>query len=293
MPPLGDLCSCMLALAEDEHILTRIFSHRFCTKGELGGHSFGNLLIAALVEMTGDFTHAVKLAGEVLAIRGRILPVTTANARLVATIEDGPLTRREAKISSSCHRIAKVELEPAGVPAFTEALQAIAAADLITLGPSSFYTSLITNMRIAGMLDALACTPATRIYIANLMTEANESIDLTVSEHIERIYENAGRPIFDYALVNTGLVSASLCQRYASEGAKPVTVDIERIEAMGVHCITGNFVAEGDLLCHAAGAVTDALLALPAREIRLGAGSLLTARRLSVSSNVPAASSNV
>jgi uncharacterized cofD-like protein len=270
MLPPGDVRSCMVALAEDEHLLTRLFSHRFCAKGELAGHSFGNLFIAALVEMTGDFARSIKLASEVLAIQGHILPVTTASATLAATMEDGSFIRGETKICDSCHRIVAVKLEPVGVTAFTEALQAIAAADLITLGPGSLYTSLITNLCVGGISDALAHTRAVRVYIANLMTEANESIGLTASEHIERIYEHAGGPIFDYALVNIGPVSAALRKRYASERAEPVAADIERIEAMGIHCITGDLIAMGDHLRHAADSVTDALLALPSGRVQAG-----------------------
>jgi uncharacterized cofD-like protein len=161
-------------------------------------------------------------------------------------------------------------LEPADAPPLTEALHAIAGADLITVGPGSLYTSLITNLLVSGIPEALATTRATRVYIANLMTEANESLGLTVSEHIERIYEHAGRPIFDYALVNTGPVSAAVRARYAAEGAEPTIADIKRIEAMGIRCITGDFVAEGDLLRHAANLVTEALLALPGPSLPWG-----------------------
>jgi uncharacterized cofD-like protein len=213
--------------------------------------------------MTGDFAQALKLAGEILAIRGHILPATSANATLVARIEDGSLVRGETKINASRKRIVEVMLEPAIAPALIETISAIAGADLITLGPGSLYTSLITNLLISGIPEALATTRATRVYIANLMTEANESLGLSVAEHIERIYEHAGRPIFDYALVNTGPVSAIIRERYAAEGAEPTIADIERIEAMGIRCITGDFVAEGDLLRHAPNRVTDALLSLP------------------------------
>jgi uncharacterized cofD-like protein len=263
MLPPGDLRSCMVALAGDEDLFSRLFRHRFRAEGELAGHSFGNLFIAALAEMTGNFAQAVKLASEVLTIQGRILPATSANAILVARMEDGSLVRGETRISASLQRIVEVMLEPAGAPALTETLQAIAGADLITLGPGSLYTSLITNLLVGGIPEALAATRATRVYIANLMTEANESLGLSVSEHIERIYEHAGRAIFDYAVVNTGTVSAALREHYATEGAEPTEADIERIEAMGIRCITGDFVAEGDLLRHAADQVTETLLALP------------------------------
>ena len=266
----GDMRSCMVALAEDEQLLSRLFDHRFRSEGELRGHSFGNLFIAALAEMTGDFARAIQLAGEVLEIRGRVFPSTSVNAILAARMEDGSIVRGETRIGISRERIVEVTLEPADAPPLTEALHAIAGADLITVGPGSLYTSLITNLLVSGIPEALATTRATRVYIANLMTEANESLGLTVSEHIERIYEHAGRPIFDYALVNTGPVSAAVRARYAAEGAEPTIADIKRIEAMGIRCITGDFVAEGDLLRHAANLVTEALLALPGPSLPWG-----------------------
>jgi uncharacterized cofD-like protein len=278
----GDLRSCMVALAEDEDLFSQLFRHRFRAEGELGGHSFGNLFIAALTEMTGDFAHAIKLASEVLAIRGRILPATSANAALVARMEDGSFVSGETRISASRQRIVEVMLEPAVVPALPETLQAIASADLVTLGPGSLYTSLITNLLVDGIAEALATTRATRVYIANLMTEANESLGLSVAEHIDRIYEHAGRPIFDYALVNTGPVSAIIRERYAAEGAEPTKADIERIEAMGIRCITGDFVAEGDLLRHAPDRVTDAFLSLPCALLPRG-----TSRALRIFEQIP------
>jgi uncharacterized cofD-like protein len=263
MLPPGDVRSCMVALAEDEQLLSRLFDYRFRSEGELCGHSFGNLFIAALAEMTGDFAQAIQLAGEVLEIRGRILPATAVNAILAARMEDGSIVRGETRIGMSRERIVEVMLEPADAPPLTETLHAIASADLITVGPGSLYTSLVTNLLVSGIPDALAHTRATRVYIANLMTEANESLGLTVSEHIERIYEHAGRPIFDYALVNTGPVSAAIRERYAQEGAEPTKADIKRIEAMGLRIITGDFVAEGDLLRHAPDPVAEALFAVP------------------------------
>jgi uncharacterized cofD-like protein len=282
MLPPGDLRSCMVALAEDEHLFSQLFRHRFRAEGELGGHSFGNLFIAALTEMTGDFAHAIKLASEVLAIRGHILPATSANAVLVARMEDGSFVSGETRISASRQRIVEVMLEPAVMPALPETLQAIASADLVTLGPGSLYTSLITNLLVDGIAEALATARATRVYIANLMTEANESLGLSVAEHIERIYEHAGRPIFDYVLVNTGPVSAIIRERYAAEGAEPTKADIERIEAMGIRCITGDFVAEGDLLRHAPDRVTDALLSLPRAPLPRG-----TSRTLQILEQIP------
>jgi uncharacterized cofD-like protein len=265
MLPPGDLRNCMVALSEDEGLISRLFRHRFQSAGELGGHNFGNLFIAALTEMTGDFAQAIKLSAEILATRGHIFPVTSANVTVTARMEDGSIVRGETNITASRQRIVELMLEPPDPPPPPETLQAIAAADLITIGPGSLYTSIVTNLLVHGIPEALGEARATRVYICNLMTQANESLHLSASQHIERIYEHAGRPIFDYALVNTAPVSRELRERYAAQGAETTIADVDRIEALGVQCITGNFAAEGDVLRHAADRVTDALLSLPVR----------------------------
>jgi uncharacterized cofD-like protein len=265
MLPPGDLRNCMVALSEDEHLISRLFRHRFRTGGELEGHNFGNLFIAALTEMTGDFAQAIKLAAEILATRGHIYPATQANVTLAARMQDGSMVRGETNITASRLRIEELMLEPVDPPPPPETLEAIAAADIVTVGPGSLYTSIITNLLVRGIAEALEKTPATRVFICNLMTQANESLHLTASQHIERIYEHAGRPVFDFALINTAPVSAELRERYAAEGAEATVADIERIEALGIQCVTGNFAAEGNVLRHAADRVTDTLLSLPVR----------------------------
>ena len=267
MLPPGDLRNCMVALSEDERLISQLFRHRFRNGGELEGHNFGNLFIAALTEMTGDFAQAVKLSAEILATRGHIFPATSTNVTVTARMEDGSLVRGETRITASRQRIVELMLEPPDPPPPPETLAAIAAADLITIGPGSLYTSIVTNLLVRGIPEALASARATRVFVCNLMTQANESLHLTASQHIERIYEHAGRPIFDYALVNTAPVSSELRERYAAQGAEVTVADIDRIEAMGIQCVTGNFADEGDVLRHAADRVTDALLALPIRTL--------------------------
>lgn len=267
MLPPGDLRNCMVALSEDEGLITRLFRHRFRNGGDLGGHNFGNLFIAALTEMTGDFAQAIKLAAEILATRGHILPVTAANVTLAAHMQDGSIVRGETSITASRQRIVELTLEPSNPPPHPDTLEALAAADLITIGPGSLYTSIVTNLLVRGIPEALAAARATRVFVCNLMTQANESLHLTASQHIERIYDHTGRPIFDYALVNTAPVSPALRDRYAAQGAETTVADIDRIEALGIRCVTGNFADEGDVLRHAADRVTDALLALPMRTL--------------------------
>jgi uncharacterized cofD-like protein len=262
MLPPGDLRNCMVALSEEEDLLARLFAHRFRSGESLKGHNFGNLFVAALTEITGDFGQAIQLASKILATRGRIYPVTTANATLVARMDDGSLVRGETNITASTLRIVELMLDPPNAAALPETLEAIERADLITVGPGSLYTSLITNLLVEDIPEALARARGVRVYISNLMTEANESLGLTASQHIERIYEHARAPIFDYALVNTTPFSPETLARYANETASPILPDIDRIEALGVRCIAGDFASEENVVRHAAERVTGALLAL-------------------------------
>lgn len=262
MLPPGDLRNCMVALSEEEDLLSQVFNHRFRGGGTLKGHNFGNLFVAALTEITGDFGHAIQLASKILATRGRVYPITTADTTLVARMDDGSIVRGETSITASTRRIAELMLDPPNPEPLPETLEAIQQADLITVGPGSLYTSIVTNLLVRGVPAALASARAVRVYICNLMSEANESLGLTASEHIERIYDHTRAPIFDYALVNTGPISAATLDRYAAEGASPVFPDIDRIEALGVRCITGDFAGEESVVRHRANPVTRALLAL-------------------------------
>jgi uncharacterized cofD-like protein len=262
MLPPGDLRNCMVALSEEEDLLTQLFAHRFRCGDGLEGHNLGNLFVAALTEVTGNFGQAIQLASKILATRGRIYPVTTSNATLVARMDDGSLVRGETNITASQLRIAELMLDPPDAAPLPETLAAIEQADLITVGPGSLYTSLITNLLVKGMPSALVNARGVCVYVCNLMTQANESLGLTASQHIERIYEHTHAPIFDYALVNTAPFSPETVARYAAQHAEPIKADLERIEALGVRCITGNFANEEGLVRHAANGVTDTLLAL-------------------------------
>jgi uncharacterized cofD-like protein len=278
MLPPGDVRNCMVALSEDEHLLARLFQHRF-QQGDLEGHSFGNLFVAALSEITGDFAQAVQMSSQILATRGRIYPATNRDVTLAARMDDGSIVRGETSITASPHRILELMLDPADAEPLPGTLDAIANADLITLGPGSLYTSLITNMLVRGIPEAIAESKATRVYVGNLMTQANESIGLTASQHIEKILQHCNPEnchserssesphlsypkIFDYALINTAPISPTLLAQYAREGQSPIEPDLDRIRALGVEPIPGNFVHEGDVLRHDPDRVTETLLRL-------------------------------
>ena len=190
--------------------------------------------MAALTEITGDFAQAVQLSSKILATRGRIYPATTANTTLVAEMDDGSFVRGETNITASHRRIVELTLDPPNPAPLPETMEAIERANLITVGPGSLYTSLITNLLVEGIPGALANARGLRVFICNLMTQANESLGLTASEHIERIYEHTRAPIFDCALVNTAPFSPETLARYQAEGAAPIAADIERVQALGV-----------------------------------------------------------
>ncbi len=272
MLPPGDIRNCMVALSEDEHLLAKLFQFRF-EQGDLEGHSFGNLFVAALTQITGDFAQAVQMSSQILAARGKIFPSTNVNVGLVAEMEDGSLVRGETNITASKKSIVELRLEPEKADPLPETLEAIAHADLITLGPGSLYTSLITNLLVRGIPEALAASKATKVFVCNLMTQANESLGLSASQHIEKILQHVDGPrgpIFDYALINTGPISAGRLEQYAREGQEPIVADLDRVRALGVEPVTGNFVHEGDVLRHDYDRVAERVLAL-------GLGRLVTA----------------
>lgn len=251
MLPPGDVRNCLVALSEDENFLSKLFQFRFSSPGDLEGHNFGNLFLAALTAMTGDFAVAVKQAAEILATRGHILPATSANVQLKAIMDDGSQVLGETNINASRHRIVELQMVPPNPEPLPQALAAIAAADVITMGPGSLFTSLVTNLLVRGVPEAIAASPALKVFICNLMTEANESLHMKASDHIKALYDHSPRRIFDYALVNTAPVSASMRERYAEEDAEQVEADIPAMEQLGVKCILGNFIMESHFARHA------------------------------------------
>jgi uncharacterized cofD-like protein len=262
MLPPGDVRNCLVAVSEDENLISKLFQYRFSSSGDLEGHNFGNLFLAALTAMTGDFAVAVQQASEILATRGHILPATSANVQLEAIMDDGSHVLGETNINASQRRIVELQMVPANPEPLPQALAAIAAADVITMGPGSLFTSLVTNLLVRGIPEAIANSHAVRVFICNLMTEANESLNMKASDHIKAIYDHSPRKIFDYALVNSAPVSASMRERYAEEHAKQVEADIPAIEQFGVKCIAGNFIQERHFARHATDRLCQELLRL-------------------------------
>jgi uncharacterized cofD-like protein len=251
LPP-GDIRNCIVALSEDEALMSRLFRHRFARGEGLEGHNFGNLFLAALCGLTGDFAEAVKLSSEILATRGHIYPATTSSIELEALMEDGSRVHGEVQITASKGRIKEIFLDPADVKPLPETLSAIADADLITIGPGSLFTSLIPNLLVHGIADAIARSSAVKVYVCNLMTQANESLGLSAADHIRALNRHARKDrIFDYALINRTPLSSDLKAKYALEGAAQIFADLDEVQQLGVTPILGNYLEEATVARHA------------------------------------------
>jgi uncharacterized cofD-like protein len=249
LPP-GDIRNCMVALSKDEHLLSKLFQYRFPLGGGLAGHSFGNLFLTALTHVTGDFPEAVRVSSRVLAIRGRIYPSTAQNVTLEAQLEDGQIVAGETNISRSRNPIRRIRLVPRRVRPVPEVLEAIREADLILIGPGSLYTSIVPNLLIDRVVDAIANSEATCVYIANLMTQPGETQNYSVADHIRAIYEHTRKHIFDYVVINSKTVPAALLRKYRAQGAEPVQASLAELRRMGIRYVTGDFLHHSKVLRH-------------------------------------------
>jgi uncharacterized cofD-like protein len=271
LPP-GDIRNCMVALAEDGALLSRLFQYRFDSGRGLKGHSFGNLFLMALTHITGDFPDAVRQSAEVLKIAGRIFPSTAANVSLSAVLDDGTIVRGETRISRSTQRIRTLRLEPRSAKPLPETLDAIANADLITLGPGSLFTSLVPNLLVAGIPKAIRESKALKACFVNLMSQPGETTGLSAEDHLAALLKYGGAGLVDCAVVNIQKVPPNLRRMYAAEAAAPVVYDSGLIRAMGIE------VLEAELLGkpwtgkerrrkarHDAGAIASVVMALAGR----------------------------
>jgi len=240
LPP-GDIRNCLVALAEVEPLMAELFQFRFPGDGQLSGHSFGNLFLAALTQVTGNFLHAIRISGKVLAVRGTILPSTLDVVRLGAELADGRRILGESNITRQGAPIRRVFLEPGNARALPEVVEALAHAHVVVLAPGSLYTSLIPNLLVRGIADALRTTAALKICVANLMTEPGETDRMSLGDHLEAVYAHGGRGLIDGIVVHGRAFPPDVVARYARAGAMPVTADRERVRALGV------WVTEADL----------------------------------------------
>ena len=258
----GDLRNCLVALADKESLLEESFQYRFGGKGELSGHSLGNLFIAALIDEFGSAENGLLAASKILNIRGRVIPATTERVTLCALMEDGRIVAGETEIAEYPAKICKMSTIPETVTGEPDAAKAISDADLVILGPGSLYTSILPNLLVPEIAEALRETKAPCVYICNVMTQPGETDGFTAADHLEALIRHVGDGIIDFVLVNTETPSEETLERYRAAGSAPVSVDTERIRAMGIQ------VVAAPLLGEAKGAVHDPAL-LEAALIRL------------------------
>ncbi|MEO0538482.1 MAG: gluconeogenesis factor YvcK family protein [Cyanobacteria bacterium P01_A01_bin.123] len=245
LPP-GDIRNCLAALASEEKLLTELFQYRFSSGNGLTGHSFGNLFLSALTDIAGDLEMAIAASSKVLAVRGEVLPATLSDVRLWAELSDGRQIEGESNITAAKGRIVKIGCTPADPPALPKALKAIQEADQIIIGPGSLYTSIIPNLLVPEIADAIAHRRVPSVYVCNIMTEPGETQEFKVSDHIRAIDEACGRPLFDAVLVQKRLPSPQAIAHYAKEGAIPVDLDRDTVIASGRRIVIANVMKEDE-----------------------------------------------
>ncbi len=250
--PPGDMRNCLVSLADAEKLMTDLFQHRFSSRsGSLSGHSVGNLLIAGLIEQCeGDIDEALKMASEVLAIRGRVVPSTMNLVRLRALMDDGSEIWGETAIVASNRKIRRIYLDPENPKPHETALAAIREAELICIGPGSVYTSVIPNLLVPGIADAIAASEAPKAYICNVMTQRGESESFTAAEHMVAIQANVEAKVADYVVINTGMPSQATLDKYRESKQDFVFPDSERLVNMGYKPVKGDLMSELDYVRH-------------------------------------------
>lgn len=250
MIPPGDLRNCLVALADTEPLMEKLFQHRFEGSSELSGHSFGNLFIAAMTQVTGDVETALKESSKVLAVKGQVLPASKEFVRLDAIMEDGTVVCGESQIPEAHKKIHRVKLYPEHAEAVQSSLDAIRNAEAIVLGPGSLYTSVIPNLLVEGIGDAICRSKAVKIYICNVMTQPGETDGYTASMHVKAIMDHAGHTAVDYVIVNSTPVPEDLKRKYAETGAYPVIVDDDALNQLGVGIIKADLITSKDAIHH-------------------------------------------
>ncbi|MDK2881098.1 MAG: hypothetical protein PWQ99_873 [Clostridia bacterium] len=249
LPP-GDIRNCLVALAETETLMDKLFHYRFAQGDGLTGHSLGNLLLTALTDITGDFQTAIREASRVLKVRGQVLPSTLHQVTLHAELADGTVISGESTLPLAGAPLKRVFLTPESCSPVPEAIDAIYRADLILLGPGSLFTSVLSNLLVPGIASAIKQSRAVKCYICNIMTQPGETTNYTASDHLRAIYNHVGHGWIDYVLVNTKKIAQASLEKYARQGAAPVKIDYGALEKMGVKVLKADLLDERELVRH-------------------------------------------
>jgi len=267
LPP-GDIRNCLVALSEDEALLSRMFQYRFRGGRGLKGHSFGNLFLTALTDLTGDFASAVKLASEILASRGHIIPSTAENVVLEAQLKSGRILKGESNISKSREPIDWIHTLPRSPQPFAETVDAIRSADLITLGPGSLFTSVIPNLLIRGIPREIVRATGVRAYMTNLMGQPGETVDFSAADHVSAILRHAGiserkaSTMLDYVIVNSTPFPKAALRRYAAQRSRPVDIDHDRLDAMRLRVVEADLIGHSEKIRHSPELAAEVLIRL-------------------------------
>lgn len=260
MPPPGDVRNVLLSLSDVEPLLDSLLQHRFTKGKELAGHNLGNLLIAAMTEITGDFVAGIKALSRVLAVRGTVLPAASQAIVLQARLEDGSIVVGESQIPRAGKRIEQVMIDPPDVAPLEEAIAALEAADAIVIGPGSLYTSIIPNLLVRGITETIRRSTAKKIFITNVMTQPGETDHFSAADHIETIHQHVGNSLFQYVIVNDGDIPDDVLKRYRQKGQEIVTFDQKRLENYGYNVIADHFILYEAYLRHNAQKVSDRIM---------------------------------
>ncbi|HAE37737.1 MAG TPA: hypothetical protein DCG57_03750 [Candidatus Riflebacteria bacterium] len=261
LPP-GDIRNCLVALSRSESLLSRLFQYRFGDGGEIEGHSFGNLFIAAMTGVIGDFGSAVREASNILAIKGHVIPVTNDNVQLIAQFDDGSEITGETAICEARKRITKMDLLPASPKANQEALSAIDDANMIVMGPGSLFTSIIPNLLVPGVAEHINSSDAKIVYICNVMTQPGETDGFSASDHVNAILEKTQLKRIDIVVVNSRRASRTLMERYETKGQFWVAPTVKKIEDLGIRVVAADMLLQSDLLRHNPNLLAAILIAL-------------------------------
>ncbi|MDA8344291.1 MAG: YvcK family protein [Thermaerobacter sp.] len=275
VPPPGDLRNCLLALAETEPLMEQLFQYRFEAGEGLSGHAFGNLFLAAMCTVTGDLQDAIRASSRILAVRGQVLPATDDQVTLRAELSDGRVIRGESRIPEANGQILKVALEPADAAPTQEALRAIAQADVILLSPGSLFTSLMPNLLVQGIADAIRRSPALRVYVQNIMTQPGETDGMSAEQHLEAITRHAGSGLVDCVVLNTQPLPPEVAERYLAGHSEVVSHSDRALSLAGYEVIAEPLLAEGSYARHDSQLVARAILNRWAKRRRPEPGRLL------------------
>ena len=270
--PPGDLRNCLVALADREPLMERIMQFRFNDGSPLAGHNFGNLFIAAMAEAEGSMEAGLAATSQILNVRGKVIPSTLSDIRLKAEMTDGTLIEGESEIPKAHKRIRRVGIEPSNVQAARSAVDAIMKADVLILGPGSLYTSVIPNLMVEGIREAVLRSDAVKIYVCNVMTQPGETDGYGAFEHVQALITHAGAQFLDYVIVNDQNVTETQLAQYQLKGSIPVTPDIKKIERLGIKVVPKSLISNKDLVRHNPQKLAQAVISLIYRLRLFGKG---------------------